>query len=235
MWPSGSSPMTQVEADNYFRQNGARFKDVAVAVAQKYKPKILLLGIEVNRFYEKSPFGFDDFVSTYSETYTAVKAVSPETKIGTNFQYEYMLGKAVYTGVAHTEHLNLIDRFAGKLDLVTLTVYPWLDYNDPTTIPTDYFAPVRVHTTRPLLITETGWPSEPIAGTAILASERAQINFLQWLLKATAGETMAGLVWAFPHDPDTGIANGAFDHISMKTNDGNPKEVWDFWEALRSL
>jgi len=227
--------MTRQEADDYFLQNGDRFKEVAVAIAEKYKPGILLLGVEANRFFEKSPAGFDDFVDVYDETYAAVKGVSPGTKIGTNFQYEYMLGKAAYTGVSHTEHLNLIDRFDGKLDVVTLTVYPWLDYDDPGSIPVDYFAPIRQHTSSPLMITETGWPSEPISGTAIVGTGRAQIEFLKWLLAATDGETMAGLVWAFPHDPNSGIANGAFDHISMRENSGDPKEVWDFWQALREL
>jgi len=68
--------MTQEEADTYFQVNGDAYRDVAVAVAQQYQPGILMLGVECNRFYEKSPGGFDDLLAVYAETYDAVKAVA---------------------------------------------------------------------------------------------------------------------------------------------------------------
>ncbi|MCB0710808.1 MAG: hypothetical protein KDD67_00610 [Ignavibacteriae bacterium] len=226
--------MTQSEADNYFQVNGQAFKEVALAIAAKHKPDILLLGVESNRFWEKSASGFSDFVQLYRQTYDAVKAVSPGTKIGTNFQYEYMLGEAKRAG-GHAEHLFLIDSFAGKLDLITITLYPWFDYDAPAAIPSDYFAPIREHTAVPLMITETGWPTKNFPHPTVEATEAAQIEYLRRLLEITSSESVDALIWAFPNDPNSGIAGGVFDAISLRSNNGNPKGAWDWWSALREL
>src|SRR3989344_510352 len=68
------------------------YKQSIASFAAKYKPKYIGIGIEVNMLYEKSPAGFDEFVSFYSEVYDAVKKASPSTKVFTIFQLERMKG-----------------------------------------------------------------------------------------------------------------------------------------------
>ncbi len=226
--------MTQSEADNYFEVNGEAFTEVAVAIAEKHRPGILLLGVESNRFWEKSSSGFADFIDVYRRTYDAVKSASPQTKVGTNFQYEFMLGQARRSG-PHTEHLFLIDSLAGKLDLITITLYPWFEYDTPASIPDNYFALLREHTSVPLMITETGWPSGNYPDPTLAATERSQVDYLVRLLEIAQGESVEGLVWVFPNDANSGIAGGIFDAISLRRNNGEPKEGWDWWQGLRSL
>lgn len=227
--------MTQEEADQYFEKHGEAFEEVAVAITQKYAPEVLILGIESNRFFEKSPEGFDDFVAVYRHTYDSVKSISPATQVATNFQFEYMRGAAPRSGQLHDPHFTLIDRFADKLDLITLTVYPWLDVDAPANIPDDYFAPLRAHSTQPLMITETGWPTQDFPDAAVTATDQAQVDYLLRLLEITKAETMHALIWVFPHDPNSGLAGGIFDHISLRTNEGTAKAAFAYWEALQSL
>lgn len=227
--------MTQAEADAYFDTHGEAFQEVAVAVAETYTPDILLLGVEVNRYWEKSSEGFDDFLDVYAATYDAVKEARPGTKVATNVQWEYMKGAATRSGQEHTPHLDLIDRFGSRLDLVTITTYPWLDVDHPSEIPDDYFSALVEQAGLPLMITETGWPSEDFPDASVTATERAQVDYLIRLLELTADVEMEALVWAFPHDINTGVADGIFDHVSLRTNAGPAKEAYAYWEALRDL
>jgi len=67
-----------------------QFKEVALAITQTYKPKYLILGVEVNTFYLKRPNEFPSFLTLYAETYDAIKIVSPDTKVFVTFQLEQM-------------------------------------------------------------------------------------------------------------------------------------------------
>ncbi len=227
--------MTQQEADTYFEVNGDAFREVAVAIAATHRPEILLLGVESNRYFEKSEQGYEDFIAVYAEAYDAIKAVSPGTLVATNLQYETMIGAAFLTGEPHEEHLYLIERFGERLDLITITTYPWLDFNRPADVPVNYFDALRAYTDRPLMITETGWPSEEIAAPMVETSEQAQIDYLLRLLTITRDESVEALIWVFPHDPNTEAASGVFNHVSLRENDGTAKSAYAYWQALRSL
>jgi len=85
------------------------------------------------------------------------------------------------------------------------------------------------------MITETGWPTRDPSIPGLLASEQAQVDFLLRMLAITATESLDGLIWAFPNDPNTGEGNGLFDFISLHSNDGTAKQAYDYWQALRSL
>lgn len=227
--------MTVQEADSYFKENGEDFKKVVLAVAKKHKPYILILGVEGNRFYEKSPKGYNDFVNVYKEIYDEVKKISPDTMMATNFQLEYMKGEAYLSGKEHVNHYDIIELFGDRMDLVTVTTYPWFDYNNPQDIPEDYLEEISQYSTKPLLITETGWPSHEFPVPSVEADSQTQVDYLVRMVELTKGIDTVGIVWVFPHDAPLGIAGGIFDHISLLENDGREKEVYKYWQALKSL
>ena len=227
--------MSAAEADYYFKEKGDELKKVALAVAKKYKPYVLILGVESNRFYEKSPVGYRDFVSLYKEIYDEVKKISPETKVATNFQLEYMKGEAYLTGRKHEKHYDILEMFGEKMDLVTVTTYPWFDYNNPQDIPDDYFMDIRQYSSKPLMITETGWPSHGFPVPSVDADPQTQVDYLIRLVELTKDMDTEGIVWVFPHDAPLGIAGGIFDHISLRERDGKDKEAYGYWQALKSL
>ena len=225
--------LTQQEADDYINENGQDFLEVCLAIAEKHQSEIMLIGVEINRYFEKSAEGFADFVDLYADIYQGIKNVSPSTLVGSNFQLEYMKGDAMRSGVQHDPHWDIVDDFQPALDIVSFTVFPFFDYNHPGEIPDDYLNEITQHTDQPVMITETGWPSVSNPNIPdISASEDIQVEYFERLLELTEPLPLHALIWAFQHDPEIGIANGLFDHIALKNNDGTPKKIFTEWQEL---
>ena len=71
----------------------------------------------------------------------------------------------------------------------------------------DYLAEIRQHTDLPVIITETGWPTENTA-SGVIGSEQAQVDFL---LNIGEQANDLALIWVLPHDAAFGISGGIFD------------------------
>jgi uncharacterized short protein YbdD (DUF466 family) len=215
-------------------EQGEELIRVAVANAKKYQPEYLSLGVEINSFYLYQQDTFDLYVQYVREAYDQIKEVSPNTRVMTNFQFDRMRGEASLTGQNFESHWHLIDKFAGKMDLISFTVYPFLEYTSVADIPDDYLAEIREYTSLPVMITETGWPTEDLA-SGVAGSDQDQIDFLMKLIKQANGIDVEVIIWVFPHDVSFGIAGGIFDHLSFFENDGTPKAGYKYWQAINSL
>jgi len=215
-------------------EKGEELIRVAVANAKKYQPDYLSLGVEINSFYLYQQDTFDLYVQYVREAYDKIKVVSPNTRVMTNFQFERMRGEASLTGQNFESHWHLIDKFTGKVDMFSFTVYPFLEYKSVADIPDDYLAEIREYTSLPVMITETGWPTEDLA-SGVAGSDQDQIDFLMKLIQQANGIDVEVIIWVFPHDASFGIAGGIFDHLSFFENDGTPKAGYKYWQAINSL
>jgi hypothetical protein len=215
-------------------QRGEQLIQAAVAVARKYEPGIISLGVESNSLFLFQPDTFDLYVEYARKAYDEIKRVSPDTMVMNNFQLERMKGASSLAGEDFEPHWTLIQRFEGKIDLISFTVYPFLEYATAAEIPPDYLAEIREHTELPIMITETGWPSEDTA-SGVIGSDREQVTYLLKLVRQANSIDIATIIWVFPHDSDFGIAGGIFDRISLRTNGGNPKPAYAYWQAVKSL
>lgn len=213
---------------------GQTLKRVAVASAEKYQPRFLSLGVESNTLYLSQQGSFSLYVSYARDIYDAVKGVSPETQVMNNFQLERMKGATGLTGQEIDPHWHILDQFEGKMDLVSFTVYPFLHYREPAKIPPDYLGEIRKHTDLPIMITETGWPTQDIANGAE-GSDQHQIEYMMTLFQQANEVDLQALIWVFPHDAPFEIAGGIFDTISLRDNAGKPKPGFQFWRAALSL
>jgi hypothetical protein len=101
-------------------------------------------------------------------------------------------------------------------------------------MPEGYLAEIRRHTDLPLMITETGWPSQSTA-SGVTGSDQAQIDYLMKLIQQADDLEVEAIIWVFPHDAEFGIAGGIFDHISLKYNDGSAKPAFAYWQAVNAL
>ncbi len=230
---------TRANAQNNWQNKDARakFAQVAARVAQECPASYLALGVEVNIYFEEHAADFDNFVSAYRETYDAVKAASPQTRVFTVFQLEAMKGKGYLTGRKHQVAWSLIQKFEPKLDLVAFTTYPMFDYKTPAEIPADYYAEIRKYTGKPIAFTEMGWLSQEkfsgalaaLNGTGYEGSEQEQADFLARFVELTRGLPLGFALWLLPHD----LASGETLFVSsgLRYNDGRPKRVWDVWRA----
>jgi hypothetical protein len=229
-----SEALSPAQVATFAQDHGDAFRETAVRIADRYRPGIMLLGNELNfTAYEKSAAGYEAFVDLITEIRTAIREAHPDILVGAVLQTEMLLGNAGRTGVKREDVTHIIDRLAPRIDVLGLTLFPFLDYDEPSEIPDDYLAPLRAHTDLPFLITETGWPSEPVAG--IHGSPQAQIDYLKRLLELLRDEKLAGLMWAFPHDVGVHTPGKLYNSVSLLQNDGTPKAAWSHWQALREL
>ena len=211
--------------DGSTKQN---YKNSAVAFAQRYKPKYMAFGIEVNILYEKSPHAFNDFVSFFDEVYNAVKAASPNTKVFTIFQLERMKGLngGLFGGVNDPENAQwgLLERFP-KSDIIAFTTYPGIIYRSPMEIPSDYYHEIAVHTEKPVAFTEIGWHSEA-SPNGWESSEAEQAEFVTRFFNLTMDLDRELVVWSFLYDQDT---VEPFRSMGLRRKDGTARPAWDAW------
>jgi len=213
--------------------NRRSYKNIAAAFAEKYKPKYLAFGIEVNVLYEKAPADFDAFVELYSEVYDAVKAKSPDTKVFTIFQLEKMKGLngGLFGGTNDPANAQwaLLDRFPNS-DIVAFTTYPCLVYKDPSEIPSDYYTEIRLHTSKPIAFTEIGWHSDasPVGWES---SDAEQAEFVVTFFKLTRDLNEEFAIWTFMYDQET---FEPFKSMGLRRcSDGSSKPAWDIWVATK--
>jgi len=205
----------------------------AATFADKYKPRYLGFGIEVNILYEISPADFDAFVQLYNEVYDAVKARSPDTKIFTIFQLEKMKGLngGLFGGVNDLAKAQwaLLDRFP-MLDLIAFTTYPGLIYKSPSGIPADYYAEIKTHTAKPVAFTEIGWHSAA-SPKGWESSDLEQAEFVSRFFNLTQDLNMELVIWSFMYDQDT---SEPFNSMGLRRrSDGTAKPAWEEWLKAR--
>ncbi|MFH1221985.1 MAG: hypothetical protein V1492_02780 [Candidatus Micrarchaeota archaeon] len=208
--------------------NKAAYKSSAVAFAEKYKPKYLGIGIEVNTLYEKSPEDFNNFVQFYSEVYDAVKAKSPNTKVFTVFQLEKMKGMngGLFGGQndASKAEWSLLDKFP-KSDVVAFTTYPDLIYKNPSDIPADYYSEIKLHTSKPIIFTEVGWHSAA-SPAGWESSDAEQAEFVGKFFTLTKDLNKEMVIWSFLYDQNT---IEPFNSMGLYSSDGTAKSAWSKW------
>jgi len=207
------------------------YKNSAIQFANKYKPKYLAFGIEVNVLYEKSPTDFENFVGFYGEVYDAVKAVSQATKVFTIFQLEKMKGLngGLFGGVNDPANAEwfLLDRFP-KSDVIGFTTYPSLVFKNSSEIPLDYYSEINSHTTKAVAFTEMGWHTAPTP-TGWEGSEEKQADFVGLFFNYTENLNKEVAVWSFLYDQNVTVP---FNSMGFFGTDGSPKPAWNTWIQL---
>jgi hypothetical protein len=217
--PDGLTPSL---ADSGFRE---AWKNEAQNIAQEFRPEYLSLGNEINDYFYLHPEDLDDYLSLVAETYSAIKQVSPDTKVLVVFAYNHLI---------ENNQWGLFQKFNDKIDLIGLTTYPYQKFTTPDLIPDDYYSKLNQYVTKPIAFTEIGWSS---SGTN---SEKVQASFLTKFLELTKGLNMEMVNWLFLHETSLSglpahISNPEVTTIALKKADGSKKEIYDLWVELKGL
>ncbi|MBI3762973.1 MAG: hypothetical protein HY260_14085, partial [Chloroflexi bacterium] len=184
-WRTGSTLHLQVPtnpANDWTNADARRlFQDMLVNFATTYRPPFVFLGNENDAYYAQDPADYVNWIGFYNDAYDAIKGASPGTLVGPVFNFEHLAGAGALNGwsTPYWEALEAHD--LTKVDVVGVTVYPWLNYATPEAAPNDYLAPLLSRIgSKPLAITETGWPAENLGGLnpPWETSEAAQVTYL---------------------------------------------------------
>jgi hypothetical protein len=208
--------------------NEQHYKEIAVSFAEQYRPVYLGLGIEVNVLYEKNATNFQRFVSLYSDVYSAMKSVSPDTNVFTIFQLEKMngLNGGLYGGT--NDPSNAEWRLLGLFpegDMVAFTTYPGMIYHSPSEMPADYYARISAHTNKSVGFTEVGWHTGNISG-GWGSDEQKQADFVTTFFSLSGGLNKAFVVWSFLYDQNTVVP---FNTMGLFYTNGTAKLSWRSW------
>ena len=206
------------------------FTAYAQYVAENYRPKYLALGVEINSYQRYHPEDFERFVILYHETYEAVKALSPDTLVFPTFQLEELKGLLPLDDPYPTQW-HLISRFMPRLDLLAVSSFPSVVYDDPAEIPAVYYTQLTAYTDRPVAISGLGYSSAPASDGEDAAAEDRQTAFLRRVLDSAEQVAMPLVVWFLGQDP-TFTAEPPLDklqYIGLVRQDGTNKPAWNVW------
>ncbi len=203
-------------------------------IAGDYHLEYLGFGGEVNRLAsEKSGAVYREFIQLYQDVYDALKNAYPDLKVFTVFQYDTMTGHAYLSGLNLTNQWASLEAFQGRLDLAVFTVYPFLEYQQVSDIPENYFDELKKYVNEPVAISETGWPSENVVvkgQTLIYGSEDMQVDYLNWMVGQCRDIHADILMYSFLYDIHSETV--LFNTIGLKNKDGSPKMIFNQWKLL---
>jgi hypothetical protein len=228
-----AEPPPGVDAFAGFRDPGLRaaFVNYAAYVANAYEPAYLALGAEVNMLAERDPLQFEAFLEAYAEAYRVAKAASPKTKIFATFQLEDLLGQL---GEPHAPAWEILDAFAGRLDVLAVTTYPYLaGLRSWTELPDGFWAYLKTRFEGEVIIAGTAASSAPVEGQAGTANEEEQDAYLARALDEAERQGFGVLVWSVPFDPVYARSGAlvAFRDSGLRRSDGANKLAWTTWEV----
>lgn len=188
------------------------------------------MGVEVNNLKKDDPAGYQDFVRLFNKAADAIKKASPNTKLFTVFQLERTKGLngGLFGGTNDpaTNTWPLLKDF-DKADVVGFTTYPALIYKDPADIPMNYYQEIKDRTTKPVVFTETGWPSR-MEAAGWDSSPSLQSKYIDTFFDLTDSLDPQLVIWPFAYDPP---ANHPFTSLGLAEVGGQHKPAWDNWVA----
>lgn len=222
-----------IEPRDGFRDVDLRtaFLGYVAYVATNYKPDYLAIGVEINMLAERNPEQFEAFLTLYREAYAVARAASPDTLIFPTFQLEDLEGNL---GEAHSPHWELLARFAGVMDALAVSTYPYLgDLRTASELRPDYYRQLSTRFEGPVIIAESAYPSSPVAGEPTLGTEEDQQAFIQRLLQDAEQERFRLVVYLAANDSSlVGGASSVLRDVGLRHADGSPKLAWGAWEAF---
>jgi hypothetical protein len=199
-------------------------------VVRNYEPEYLAIGAEVNMTASRSPELFNQYVTLYAAAYDAAKQANPETKVFPTFQLEDLLG--VFDSV-HPPQWGLLDQFAGRMDALAVTTYPYVEFESASRIPESYYAQLREQWDGDIIIAEAGYPSKPVPGDPVAGTPADQDAYVTRLLLTAQNNDFDLVVWFAPLDPATAsdATTSVFSDIGLRERNGANKPAWATWET----
>jgi hypothetical protein len=199
-------------------------------VVRNYEPEYLAIGVEINMLRDRAPEQFAAFLSLYREAYDNAKDADPDIKVFPTFQLEDLEGNL---GQVHPPHWEAIDAFAGMIDVLAISTYPYLtDIRTAGDLRPAYYGQLRNRFDVEILIIDAAYPSRPLDGYRAIGTEEDQFNYVARLLAEAEEHGFSGVIWRAARDPSYARegALSAFRDIGLRQGDGANKLAWGLWE-----
>ncbi len=243
-------PEGWVGADFAMAEVRRSYKNFTLRVLRELRPRYLGLASEINTYADAFPDDFPNFLSLYRETYAAVKAESPETRVFVTFQWEDLNNLFPTSAEGRSPYQTNWDQvkaFEPKLDLWVISSYPFVAFASGAAIPADYYTPLLSRTEKPLAVAEGGYTSRP-AGP-FPGAPQDQVDYLN-AIHDQIGERLTFWIYLLLSDfnPDSyasamrqqGLGEAdietlaVFSSVGLREFDGTPKPGLEVWDRFRA-
>lgn len=211
------------------------FLEMLKHTADSLSPNYIFIGNEVNFYWEQDSVDYLNFVYFYHQAYDSIKFYSPNTKVGTIFNYEHLSGNGTNVGwtIPYWNALHSFD--TSKIDVFGLTVYPFFEYNQANLIPGNYLNDFyqRVNN-KEVYLTETGWPADSFIGTWTCSPQQQEV-YIDSLVNIVANGNVIGINWLFLHYLMDSLVNDGikiFNSVSLRDSLGNDRPALSKWQNL---
>lgn len=235
-WRSGDTLLLRVPGDDTNNWSNATakslFLQMLINAADSLQPTYLFIGNEISMYWVLDSSDYLNWVNFYNEAYDSVKVHSPDTKVGTVFNYEHLAGVGVLTGW-NTPHWGSLDALdTSKIDILGLTVYPFFSYKTANEVPLDYLDSIfdRIDD-KAIAITETGWPADSFIGSWT-SSPAQQVDYVNKLFDIIEGHNVEVVNWLFLNylmDTADTDPNKIFCSVAMRDSLGNDRPALSVW------
>lgn len=200
--------------------------DELLALARRFEPAVVFVGIEIDFFYNKHPEWWEAFVRWYSDVRRRLRSEIP----GVRVSVYVTLGSLVKPGTLEftSDGLALFHSLRGKLDLLAYSAYFYWDDPQEGLVPSGLFRKIReLDPMLPIALPELGVASHSPRRKDGLPGQRGQVRLLQQILDETAPEGLALATLYSAYDQTyLGVDRwfkDAFGTIGIHNLNGTPK------------
>jgi hypothetical protein len=244
-WRSGTTVLLDVPANatkNWTNSEAqSLFRQMLVDCATTYQPPYIFIGNENSLYYEQDAVDYSRWITFYNSCYDAIKQVSPQTRVGTVFNYEHLSGRGELVGWSTTTYWEALTAHdLNKVDIVGITLYPWFYYYHAADVQNNYLDALysRIND-KTIAITETGWPASNPAELTIpeiwTSSEQEQVAYVPKIFSLINGRDCPIVNWLFLYDmADDGTHSTAwqmFGSVAFKDSNNNARPALAGWLA----
>ena len=197
------------------------------------QPAYLGLANEVNMLALRRPDEFAQLVDLWDQAIPIVRELSPTTRVFVTFQYERMVGRhdGWFGEAVVAPDWTPIDAFSGA-DVVGLTSYPSLVFDEPSDAGVDYYRQITNQTDLPVLFTEIGWTADEALPILPGSNVEQDAFAASWELVLSDDQLdVEAAIWTFVFGEQ--VTQMPFTEMSLFDGAGNPRPAWHTWLSLR--
>lgn len=207
-----------------------------------FEPDYFVFGIEVNLLINTDPTlnKWNAYVNLHQYIYSELKKLYPELPLMVSFSGMDLIKD--YTDANHTQQLIGFSDIITSTDYFAISLYPFLSKFTAETLPDNLFNILFAMSSKPICITETGYPAEvfSIYGGSVVynGTKEKQNNYFQKLLAAADKFNVDFIINFVLRDYDkVWQASGSPDDLSkiwrdtgLYDQDGNVRPSYETWK-----
>lgn len=203
------------------------WRDQLVVFAKNSQVPYLGIGNETNK--NLSPTALQYFAGQFQLLVDDIHQTSPQTKVFTVLQLEWMKGlRGGLFGAKNDPAKTQWDILASFRfgDLIAFSSYPGLIYKNPSDIPETYYSDIVQHTDRPLAFTELGWFRTGPKGWESSSGE--QVEFIHRFFPLVEPIHPIFTLWSFLYDQ---TAPAPFTTMGLVPAGQTTSDAWEAWRT----